>query len=127
MKTFSSEQSYKTPLIDLNPESGTFTIKGKSIPENSAVFYKPVFEWLDEYSQSPAKATSIDIQMDYFNTSSAKMIADIISVLEKLQATGKSEVTINWHYNDEDDDMLEAGEDFKSITKVAFNLVSFTK
>ncbi len=127
MKTFSSEQSYKTPFIDLNPESGTFSIKGKSIPENSAVFYKPVFEWLDEYSQNPAKTTMVDIQMDYFNTSSAKMIADMISVLEKLQASGKSKVTINWHYNDEDDDMLEAGEDFKSITKVSFNLISFTK
>ena len=127
MQNFSAEQSPKTPLIDLNASSGVFSMKGKSIPENTVQFYKPLFDWLNDYAQSPAKTTTVNIQLDYFNTSSAKIFADLFHSLEKLQESGKSAVTINWQYNEEDDDMLESGEDYKSITKVDFNLVSFIK
>ena len=127
MGIFSAEQSAKTPFIEFDPASGIFTMKGKSIPENTALFYKPLFEWLNAYAETPAKTTTVNIQMDYFNTSSAKIFADIFHLLEKLQESGKSEVVVNWQYNEDDDDMLEAGEDYKSITKVTFNFVSFKK
>lgn len=127
MQNFTTEQSAKTPFIELNSQTGHFSMRGKSIPENTLQFYKPLFEWLTEYNQSPQKTTTVDIQMDYFNTSSAKIFADLFHQLEKLQESGKSNVIINWLYNEEDDDMLEAGEDYKSITKVTFNLTSFTK
>lgn len=125
-KIFHAEQSSKTPLIELNPETGVFEIRGKSIPENTVIFYKPMFEWIDSYSLDPVPQTAFDIQLDYFNTSSAKILADILRKMEKLHASGKSSVTINWRYQDIDDDMLEAGEGFQSITKVPFNLISFT-
>lgn len=126
-KTYEAEQTPKTPFIELNAETGSFKIRGKSIPENSVLFYKPLFEWLDNYIQTPSKSTVLDIQLDYFNTSSAKIFADLFRKLEGLQSSAKSEVLINWQYNDIDDDMQEAGEDYKSISKVNFNLVSFTK
>ena len=125
-KIFQAEQSSKTPLIELNPETGVFEIRGKSIPENTVIFYKPLLEWLDTYSIEPAPQTAVDIQLDYFNTSSAKIFADIFRKMEKLHVSGKSSITINWRYQDIDDDMLEAGEGFQSITKVPFNLISFT-
>jgi hypothetical protein len=127
MQAFTTEQSPKTPFIEFDPGSGMFTMKGKSIPENTVSFYKPVFDWLNGYAANPAKTTTINMQLDYFNTSSAKIFSDLFSYLEKLQESGKSQVVVNWHYNDEDDDMLEAGEDYKSITKVAFHLMPFTK
>jgi len=125
-KIFQAEQSSKTPLIELNPETGLFEIRGKSIPENSVIFYKPLLEWIDNYLLDPFHQTSVDIQLDYFNTSSAKIFADFFRKMEKLHAGGKSTVAINWRYQDIDDDMLEAGEGFQSITKVPFNLISFS-
>ena len=84
-------------------------------------------EWLDNYSLSPNVSTVLNFQLDYFNTSSAKVIADILKRLDKLQESTLSNVTINWYYQDIDEDMLEAGEDYKSITKSVFNLISYTK
>ncbi|HWY34459.1 MAG TPA: DUF1987 domain-containing protein, partial [Nitrosopumilaceae archaeon] len=107
--------------------SGNMQMKGKSIPENSVIFYKPVFEWLDNYIQNPAPKTSLSIQLDYFNTSSSKCIVDIFKKLELISKNGKGEVIINWLYDENDDDMLEAGEDYKSLIKIPFNLVSFVK
>lgn len=118
------EQSAKTPLINFD-SNGSFELKGKSIPENTTVYYKPLFEWLDIYSQNPAPQTELNIQLDYFNTSSSKSIVDLFKKLELIAKSGKGQAVINWLYNHEDVDMLEAGEDYKSIIKIPFNIVSF--
>jgi hypothetical protein len=111
--------------MNLDPSTGIFEFRGKSIPENSIEFYKPFFSWLDEYSAAPAPKTEVNIQLDYFNTSSAKVLADIFKKFETLNQSGKTQVTINWRHNEEDDDMLEAGEDYKSISNLPFNLIAF--
>jgi hypothetical protein len=124
---FTAEQSAKTPLVNFDPLSGNFELKGKSIPENSVGFYKPIFEWLDTYILEPAPQTNLSVQLDYFNTSSSKCIVDLFKKLENISKNGKGQTTINWLYDEQDDDMLEAGEDYKSIIKIPFNLVSFSK
>lgn len=125
MEPYFSEQTAKTPFIQFNPNTGVFEMKGKSIPENSKVFYTPMFEWLDKYIAKPAANTTLDIQLDYFNTSSAKCVIDLFKKLESIQKNSLGTVTINWHYNEDDGDMQEAGQDYQSIVKVTFNLISF--
>lgn len=126
LDSFKSEQSPKSPLIVFET-NGYFEMKGKSIPENTLAFFKPMFDWLDQYIQNPAATTSLNIQLDYFNTSSSKAIADLFKKMEWIPKNGKGEAVINWLYNQDDLDMLEAGEDYKSIVKIPFNLVSFKK
>ena len=125
MDNFKLEQTPRTPSITLNASSGVFEMKGKSIPENSTVFYKGMFEWLAIYGENPAAKTILTIQMDYFNTSSSKSVVDFFKKLENIQKSGKGEVEINWMHNEEDEDMQEAGEDYKSIIKVPFHIISF--
>lgn len=125
MEVFFSEQTAKTPFIQFDPGTGKFEMKGKSIPENSKVFYTKMFEWLDSYTAQPLSSTTLDIQLDYFNTSSAKCIIDLFKKLESIEKNGKGKVYINWHYNEDDGDMQEAGQDYQSIVKVSFNLISF--
>ena len=124
---FTAEQTAKTPFINFDTASGIFELKGKSIPENSATFYRPVYDWLDEYVQNPAPSTTLNIQLDYFNTSSSKCVVDLFKKLELIVKNGKGTAIINWLHNENDDDMLEAGEDYKSIIKIPFNIVSFVK
>ena len=125
--SFKAEQSAKTPILNFDGTTGVFDLKGKSIPENSVAFYKPLFDWLDSYIQNPAPKTTLNIQLDYFNTSSSKCIVDLFKKIEQITKNGKGEALINWFYDDQDDDMLEAGEDYQSIIKMPFNIVSFTK
>src|ERR1043166_8977673 len=103
------EGTPKTPRIELS-DNGTLEISGKSIPENSVEFYQPVYTWLDQYGQQPAKITPVRIQLEYFNTSSSKCLLDIFRKLEAIQKSGKSEVTVSWLYEEEDEDMMEAGD-----------------
>lgn len=57
MKDFLKKDTPKTPLIQMEYESGYFLISGRSIPENSIEFYRPLFEWLDEYNTKPQPKT----------------------------------------------------------------------
>jgi hypothetical protein len=116
--------SIKTPSISFGGADGILEIKGKSIPENSLEFYRPVFEWLDNYSQSPAPKTVLKVALEYFNTSSSKCLLDIFRKLESLRISGRSDVKVNWIYDSDDEDMMEAGEDYQALVKVPFELTS---
>ena len=122
MEKFSVDGTPKTPTINFDLSSGVLEIKGRSIPENSIEFYKPLVDALEKYSIGPKSATNVNIQLEYFNTSSSKCILDIFKKLESIHKAG-SAVTINWHYEEDDEDMLEAGEDYQAIINVPFKMV----
>jgi hypothetical protein len=110
-----------TPSVSLNSSNGIFEFKGRSTPENSVEYYEPIFKWLDIYIQSPLPETVVNLQFEYFNTSSSKCILDVLKKFVKLQNAG-GKVTINWLYEEEDDDMKEAGEDYSDILDLPFQI-----
>ena len=121
MELLSIEGTPKTPTVTMNPNTGVIEIKGRSIPENSIEFYKTIIDWIDEYSKSPQPNTVVNIQFEYFNTSSSKCILDVFKKFEMLKKD--KAVVINWYYEEDDEDMLEAGEDYESIIKVPFKMI----
>ncbi len=112
----------KTPTVNFDSAKGVLEIKGRSIPENSIEFYKPLVDWLDEYAKNPNENTIVNIQLEYFNTSSSKCILDVFKKLEAVHK-GEHTVKVNWHYEEDDEDMLEAGEDYQSILKIDFEMI----
>ena len=78
METIIREGSTKTPYVRLDGEKGLIEIKGRSIPENSLEFYKPLIDWLERYSSKPLENTNVNVQLEYFNTSSSKCILDML-------------------------------------------------
>ncbi|HAN17999.1 MAG: nuclear pore complex subunit [Bacteroidetes bacterium GWC2_33_15] len=122
MESISIEGTPKTPTVNFDAGTGIIEIKGRSIPENSIEFYRPLVEWLEEYSKEPQKLTTVNIQLEYFNTSSSKCILDVFKKLETIKKA-RNEVVINWYYEEDDEDMLEAGEDYESIIRIPFKMI----
>lgn len=116
------EGSTKTPHVSFDTGTGLLELKGRSIPENSIDFYKPLIDWVDKYSRTPQPKTSMHVQLEYFNTSSSKCILDLFKKLEAIRSTG-GEVTVFWHYEADDEDMLEAGEDYQAIINIPFKMI----
>lgn len=117
------ERTPKTPKISFDISKGFFEISGRSIPENSIEFYRPVLEWLEEYTANPSKReTTFDVKLEYFNTSSSKCLVEIFRKLERLKREGV-DVSIKWYYEEEDEDMQESGEDFREIIKLPISMV----
>lgn len=72
-----------------------FEIICRSILENAISFYKKILEWLDEYCKEPLENTELVIFLDVFNTSTSKILLDIVRKLEKVYKTGRN-VKIIW-------------------------------
>jgi hypothetical protein len=119
MEDLNLEGTAKTPTVDFK-SNGELLIKGRSIPENSIEFYKPIIDWISDYGNGPQSDTSVNIQLEYFNTSSSKCILDVFKKLESLPDTT---VKIKWYYEEDDEDMLEAGEDYEAIIDLPFEMV----
>ena len=111
----------KTPTVNFNNISGQFELSGRSIPEDSIGFYKPIITYLEKYLAAPAKLTDFTINLEYFNTSSSKCMIDVFKVLEVIMIAG-NEVVVNWFYEEENEDMLEVGEGYSASTKVPFKM-----
>ena len=113
-----------TPTVTLDKDKDLMEISGRSLPEDVASFYDPILNWLDEYSQDPNEKTVFNFKLVYFNTASSKLLLDILMKLEEMYEAGK-DVTVVWHYPEEDEDMQEAGEEYADIVDVPFQQVSY--
>jgi hypothetical protein len=113
-----------TPEIILNP-SGMIRIKGRSIHENVTDFFMPVEAWITEYILNPAEVTCVDMNLEYFNSASAKVF---IHILQKITyvALKHKKFKFNWYYEDGDEDILERGEYFASVLDVPFNFIKIS-
>lgn len=120
------EGTPKTPTVHFDSSEGAFKLEGRSIPENSVEFYKPLVDWLDQYRENPLPKTTVEVKLEYFNTSSSKCILDVFKKLEMIHKA-KNDVEIKWYYEEDDEDMLEAGEDYESIIRVPFEMIEIVE
>ncbi len=113
----------KTPGFSFDPAQGLFVVRGCSIPENADRFYSPLYDLIDRYALAPATRTTVRIELTYFNSSSAKYLLDMLKRLEDLHASGASQVVLEWHHSRGDQDMAEAGQDYRSLLEFPVKLV----
>jgi SUMO ligase MMS21 Smc5/6 complex component len=77
------------------------------------------------YTRGGGKGIYLDLRLSYFNTSSSRAILEMLRVLKNLQ-NGGTEITVNWHYpNPDDDEILMEGEDFQEECGLAINMVEY--
>jgi len=112
-----------TPQVHLDKATGKFEFSGKSLPEDVSSFYKPIFDWLDAYSKNTNDESIFEFKMTYFNTASSKVILDVLMKLEEMVNDGK-DVKVKWYYDEDDEDMEEAGEEYSEIVEVPFEFIS---
>ena len=124
METLRIEQSDDSPLVILDQVDSQFEISGKSLPEDVLDFYQPVLDWLNEYKEKPNGKTVFNMKLVYFNTSSSKMIMDILLIFEEMVEEGY-DVLIRWHSHRTDEDMQEAGKEFEEMIAVPFEYLTY--
>ncbi len=113
-----------TPDVLLNPE-GVIRIRGRSIHENVPEFFGPIENWVSEYIKNPAEITYVDLNLEYFNSASAKVFIHLMQKVTYVALKDKKFV-FNWYFEDGDEDILERGEYFSSVLDVPFNFIKTT-
>src|ERR1700712_4159290 len=115
MKPITIIGSEDTPGVILDKDNNIFEISGRSLPEDAAEFYKPILNWMNDYKKEHSNKTEFVVKLEYFNTSSSKLILDILTRLEGIPGS-----SIVWCYCADDEDMQEAGEEFSELVTVPF-------
>jgi len=124
MDKFYIKGTAETPTVSFDSTGNTFEISGKSLPEDVKEFYHPIIKWLTEYCQSPNDVTTLKVRMEYFNTASSKMILELFELLNKLHLSGRN-AAIEWYYQEDDEDMMDAGNDYADMLDLPFKIFGY--
>ena len=117
------QKTKTSPYILIDEEKNYMRFEGESYLEDVIDFFKEINEWLENYLASNFTELTFDCAMEYFNSSTTKLLYNILRLMD-THAPGKK-VIVNWIVADEDDEMLiECGEDYQEEMKnLQFNLV----
>ncbi len=114
-----------TPAVVFNQEKGEFKIIGRSIPADATVFFLPADKWADKFvAQFSGDAMTVDIMLDHLNTGSVRSILSILTKFIRMKNNGKN-ITIQWHYEEEDEDIRDKGEEMSLILDHPFKFVAY--
>lgn len=113
----------ETPEVFLSPDGKPSFIAGRSLPENAHEFYHPVLQWIREHSRNEKTSLQLELKFDYFNSSSGRFLFEILSVLEN--SGNRSNYSIIWAVESDDDLMLEKGEELKSLIDLSFQIKTY--
>lgn len=119
------EPTQNTPSVNFNPENGLLIIQGVSMPENVITFYTPLIEWLKEYFKTTKSSTELHLKLDYFNTATSKILLEFFNLFEAQHLEHQAQCAVAWHFDEEDLDMREAGEDYKYLLTIPFVLLPY--
>ncbi len=133
MKPYILESSELTPEVIFDPESNNFEMSGSSRPEDVRDLFYPMIEWLKDFGKnisqgmyplfSKENPLIFKVKMDYFNSSSAKFMYDIFEKLNAIHENGLP-LEIHWYFEEDDDDMREAGEEMQDLIEMEFKFIS---
>ena len=123
METLKLPATGRTPEVDFDFAQGVLRLSGESYPDDVATFFGPIFAALRAFlAEAGGHPIRFDMELLYFNSSSAKALMNIFQMLETAASEGRS-ISVTWCYEENDDSMQELGEDFsEDLHHVAFTL-----
>lgn len=124
LKIQGPEGEFYSPSVDFNAETGECHIFGESYLEETAKFYSPLVEWIEEFHKNYEKVMTLNFKLSYYNTNTSKKFLDLLHVI-KDNKKAQLNTIINWYYEENDIDTVEDIEDFMQITGLKINLIPY--
>ena len=136
MKILKIEKTDSSLFVELNPEEHTLLFVGESRPEDCREFFLPILEWIDKYinllyyikgkSEENNITINVDFKLDYFNSTSAKYIMDILeNIYTPFSSQKDINVHVKWFYRTIDEDMKESGEEYAKMIGANIQLIPY--
>jgi len=136
MNKYYKEGTSHSPVVSLDPE-GEITIKGESRPEDVSEFYGPISKWFEDWGSNlyyrsgefdQEQARTVRFEYEYFNSSSAKKILDLLSQIAEIEASHKHiNITVEWAYEADDDDIEDSGKELEEMSGKTMTFVAVTE
>ena len=135
METLIIESTPLTPCVTFDPKEGKFELLGYSRPEDCKNFFSPLIKYISDYQKTIENRQIVEgiksdnisfiFKFTYINSASTKLLCEFLFQVIKFKNIGVS-FTIEWFYEENDDDMRELGEDISDIIDYPFYFYSYT-
>ncbi len=117
------QKTTSTPYVLIDEEKSYMKLEGRCFHEKVAEFFKDVNDWLDSYLASNFSLFTFDCKIDYFNSSTTKLLLNMLLKMDK-HASADKKIIVNWITTQNNSIIIECGEDFKEdMNNLEFNLV----
>ncbi|MDV7339619.1 DUF1987 domain-containing protein [Terasakiella sp. A23] len=124
MENIKLASTERSPEVDFDFEKNVFFLRGESYPEDVNEFYGPVMEKLESHFEAQSgQDITFTFELIYFNSSTAKILMALFELFDETCEAG-NQVSIKWAYEEDDDNMLELGEEYgEDLEHASFELV----
>ena len=114
-----------TPEVNFKFSSNTLSMSGEAYPENGVEFFRPILRQLQSHLKSlNGDAIEFNFRLTYFNSVSTKIFYSMFELLNEYAKAYPNSVLLNWHHDEEDDTILELGQDVQEdFTWIDFNAI----
>ena len=114
-----------TPEINFKFSNNTLSMSGEAYPENGVEFFRPILRQLQSHLKSLSGDTvEFNFQLTYFNSVSTKIFYSMFELLNEYAKVHPNCVLLNWHHDEDDDTILELGQDIQEdFTWIDFNAI----
>ena len=129
MQSLIVQATSETPYVCFDARKWILEMTGRGTAKNSTPFFLKLFDWLNYWHQNYQQINSaivVNFRFDYYNDDFSKWLYFyIFRKLNNLHGKGV-EITVNWYYDQDDEEMYEQGLDFQSGTTYPFNFIEKT-
>ena len=124
--TIQLQDDLKIPSSKLLPSvlflnTGDLKIEGKFVPDHVSEFFQPLKDWL---CRLVCKNVVFDINIEYMSNNASVHLLHLLKVLNDSDYL--ETVTVNWHYEIEDEEHYEKGMIFsEQLKRIKFSFFSY--
>lgn len=125
MEILQIDRTESSPKVYFDPEEFYIQIKGASRPENARKFYSPLIAALNSFAADNVISStplSVEINLSYFNSATMVYLTDVFRIISNMHSKGLK-VLVDWFVDEDDDVILEAGQELSELTDLPFNFI----
>lgn len=115
---FEIEKSEDNPSVTFDSYYSILRIEGRSLMEDPYTFYKDLIDWMKKYVEDLSTALTIEINLEYFNSSSGRYLLELLLEADKRASL----FNVVWLAEENDEVMIEKGTEFKYILQMPFKI-----
>ena len=109
-------------IFDLN--NGVIKISGRSTMFHPQEFYPSVINLIEEYVKNPNVETTLEIDLEYYNSLTKRFLLRIVELISRIELKRNHVVTINWHFDPDDEDIAYDIKLFSNIIEYRINAIA---
>ncbi len=116
------EEEHDAPYISLDASTKVLDFIGKSYMEDAASFYTPILEWLQQYLKENKSGTTLNLDLQYFNSTTSKYL---LKILFMFSQNNHSDLKVCWFYHKDDELIRERGRELQIMVGMEFEHQSY--